>query len=56
VALDAPSTKRRSGPNRGSIGFAHEAWVGVRHGSALLRFAHRRIAGVLFAGRLSKMT
>ena len=54
--LDAPSTKLRSGPNCGSIGLAQEALVGVRHSSTLLRLAYRRMAGVLLADRLSKIT
>lgn len=46
----------RSGPNCASIGFAQDALVGVRHSSMLLRAAQARMAGVLFADRLSKMT
>jgi len=49
-------TKIRNGPKCASIGLAQEAFVGVRHSSAFSRLAQRRIAGVLFAGRLSKMT
>lgn len=48
--------KVRSGPNWASIGFAQEALVGVKHSSTLLRAAHARIVGVLFADRLSQMT
>jgi hypothetical protein len=54
--MDTPMTKVRSGPNCGSIGFAHDAYVGVRHSSTLFLRAHARIAGVLLADRLSKMT
>ena len=39
-----------------SIGSAQEALVGVRHNSTLCRAAQARIAGVLFADRLSRMT
>jgi hypothetical protein len=49
-------TKVRTGPNCASIGLAHEAFVGVKHNSTLARFAQRRMAGVLFADRLSRMT
>jgi hypothetical protein len=45
--------KLRSGPNWASIGLAQEALVGVRHSSTLLREHHARIAGVVFADRLS---
>jgi hypothetical protein len=54
--VQPPSTKLRSGPNWASIGLAQEALVGVRHSSTLLRVAHRRMAGVLLADRLSKIT
>jgi hypothetical protein len=47
---------RRSGPNWASIGFAQDALVGVRHSSTLFRAAHARMAGVLLAERLSRMT
>ena len=43
-------------PNLASIGFAQDAEVGVRHGSTLLRIAQARMAGVLFADRLSMIT
>jgi hypothetical protein len=46
-------TKVRKGPKCASIGLAHDAFVGVRHSSTFSRPAQRRIAGVLFAGRLS---
>ena len=46
----------RSGPNWASIGFAQDAQVGVRHSSTLCRAAQTRIAGVLFADRLSMIT
>src|SRR3954447_3325837 len=46
----------RSGPNCASIGFAQDALVGVKHSSTLLRVAQARIAGVLLADRLSRMT
>jgi len=49
-------TKVRIGPNCGSIGLAQEALVGVKHSSTLARSAQRRMAGVLFADRLSKIT
>jgi hypothetical protein len=48
--------KVRSGPNCASIGLAHDALVGVKHSSALCFFAQVRIAGVLFAERLSMIT
>ena len=38
------------------LGLAHDAFVGVKHSSTFSRLAQRRIAGVLFADRLSKMT
>ena len=47
-------TKVRKGPKCASIGFAQDAFVGVRHSSTFSRCAQRRIAGVLFAARLSK--
>jgi hypothetical protein len=46
----------RSGPNWASTGFAHDALVGVKHNSTFVRAAQARIAGVLFADRLSRMT
>src|SRR5260370_34829529 len=49
-------TKVRKGPKCASIGLAHDAFVGVRHSSTFSRLAQRRIAGVLFADRLSKIT
>ncbi|OLL89783.1 hypothetical protein Ae331Ps2_6119 [Pseudonocardia sp. Ae331_Ps2] len=54
--FDALIVKVRSGPNWASIGFAHEAEVGVKHNSTLCQAAHARIFGVLFAERLSRMT
>ena len=48
--------KVRSGPNCASIGFAHDAQVGVKHSSTLFVFAQARIGGVLFADRLSMIT
>ena len=48
--------KVRKGPKCASIGLAHDALTGVKHSSMLARLAQRRIAGVLFAARLSKMT
>jgi hypothetical protein len=48
-------TKVRTGPNCG-LGLAQDALVGVKHNSTFSRCAQRRIAGVLFADRLSKMT
>jgi hypothetical protein len=38
------------------MGLAQEALVGVRHSSTLLRVAQARIAGVVFADRLSQIT
>jgi hypothetical protein len=38
------------------FGLAHDAFVGVKHSSTFSRLAQRRIAGVLFADRLSKIT
>ena len=49
-------TKVRKGPKCASIGLAHDAFVGVRHSSTFSRLAQRRIAGVLFADRLSVIT
>jgi hypothetical protein len=49
-------TKVRIGPNCASIGLAQDAFVGVKHSSTLAFAAQRRIAGVLFADRLSRMT
>jgi hypothetical protein len=49
-------TKVRKGPNCASIGLAHDAFVGVKHSSTFSRLAQRRIAGVLFAARLSMIT
>src|SRR3954447_14437303 len=54
--LEFAIVNMRSGPNWASIGFAQDALVGVRHSSTLLRAAHARIAGVLFADRLSIIT
>ena len=48
--------KVRSGPNWVSIGLAQDALVGVGHSSTLCRATQWRMAGVLFADRLSKMT
>lgn len=49
-------TKVRKGPRCASIGLAQDAFVGVEHSSTLTRSAQRRMARVLFADRLSKMT
>jgi hypothetical protein len=49
-------TKVRNGPNCASIGLAHDAFVGVKHSLTLCFAAQARIAGVLFADRLSRMT
>ena len=49
-------TKVRNGPKCASTGLAHDAFAGVRHSPAFSRRAQERIAGVLFAARLSKMT
>ncbi len=48
--------KVRTGPDCASIGLAQDAFVGVKHSPAFSRLAQRRIAGVLFAARLSVMT
>ena len=53
---ELPITKVRSGPNWASIGLAHDALVGVKHRRTLCRAAQARMAGVLLADRLSKMT
>ena len=53
---EAPIVKVRSGPNWASIGLAQDALVGVKHSSTLLRAAQARMAGVLFADRLSMIT
>jgi hypothetical protein len=45
--------KVHSGPNWASIGFAHDAEVGVKHNSTLLRIAQAPTVGVLFADKLS---
>jgi hypothetical protein len=49
-------TKVRNGPNCASIGLAQDAFAGVKHSSTFSRLAQRRMAGVLFAARLSKIT
>ena len=49
-------TKVRKGPKCASIGLAQDALVGVRHSSTFSRLAQRRMAGVLLADRLSRMT
>jgi len=49
-------TKVRTGPDCASIGLAQDAFAGVKHSSTFSRLAQRRIAGVLFAARLSQMT
>lgn len=46
----------RSGPKCASIGFAHEAWAGVKHDSTLFFFAQRRMPVPLWADRLSRIT
>jgi len=38
------------------LGLAQDAFAGVKHSPAFSRLAQRRIAGVLFAARLSMMT
>jgi hypothetical protein len=43
-------------PNCASIGLAHEALAGVKHSSTLFLAAQVRMAAVLFADRLSKIT
>ena len=48
--------KGRKGPKCASTRLAHDAFVGVKHSSTFSRFAQRRIAGVLFADRLSQNT
>jgi hypothetical protein len=52
----AAHDKVRNGPNCASIGLAQDAFVGVKHSSTLARSAQPRMAGVLFADRLSAMT
>jgi hypothetical protein len=37
------------------LGLAHDAFAGVKHSPAFSRLAQRRMAGVLFAGRLSML-
>jgi hypothetical protein len=54
--IRAAHDKVRTGPNCASIGLAQDALVGVKHSSTFSRLAQRRIAGVLLADRLSKMT
>jgi hypothetical protein len=49
-------TKVRTGPNCASTGLGHDAFAGVKHSSTFSRLAQRRMAGVLFAGRLSMIT
>ena len=49
-------TKVRTGPDCASTGLAQDAFAGVKHSPAFSRLAQRRIAGVLFAARLSQMT
>src|SRR5580704_9778472 len=49
-------TRVRTGPDCASIGLARDAFAGVKHSPAFSRLAQRRIAGVLFAARLSMMT
>ena len=51
----AAHDKVRTGPDCG-IGLAQDAFAGVKHSPAFSRLAQRRIAGVLFAARLSMMT
>jgi hypothetical protein len=51
-----PITKVRSGPNWANIGLAQEALVGVKHSFTLWRAAQARMAGVLLADRLSRIT
>jgi hypothetical protein len=54
--FEPPMANARIGPNCASIGLAQDAFVGVKHSSTLARFTQRRIAGVLLADRLSKIT
>lgn len=54
--FDLPMTKVRSGPNWASMGLAQEALVGVKHNSTRCFDAQLRIAGVLLADRLSRIT
>ena len=49
-------TKVRTGPNCASIGLAQDALMGVKHSSTFSRLAQQRIAGILFADRLSMIT
>lgn len=45
-----------SGPKCASIGFAHEAWIGVKHSSTLFFVAKRQMSQPLWADRLSRIT
>lgn len=49
-------TKMRKGRTEPQSGLAHEALVGVKHSSTLAWSAQPRIAGVLFADKLSMIT
>ena len=53
---EPPMTKVRKGPNCASTGLAQDAVAGVKHSSTLARFAQARIAGILFADRLPRIT
>ena len=48
-------TKVRNGPKCASIGLARDALADVTHSPAFSRRARERIAGVVFADRLSMM-
>ncbi len=52
----ATHDKVRTGPDCASVGWAQDAFAGVKHSPAFSRLARRRIAGVLSAARLSMMT
>ena len=67
VVLQAPGQHRvvrvvRAAHGEGSqrpelrLGLAHDALVGVKHSRTLYFFAQARMAGVLFADRLSMIT
>jgi hypothetical protein len=51
--IGAAVTKVRTGPVCASAGLAQDALADVKHISAFSRWAQRRMAGVLFAHRLS---
>jgi hypothetical protein len=54
--IRAAHDKGAHGPELRFDRIAHDAFVGVKHNPTFSRRAQRRIAGVLLADRLSKMT